>query len=289
MSCCPGVHLRLSGRPFVGVTGSRYIMRGGLGGRERLRVLSRTMGPPTAGLLSRIDISPGARCLDVGCGGGDVTLKLASLVGDEGEVVGIDMDPSKLEIARAEAADAGVTNVHYRELRIEDLDEHEAFDLAYTRFVLTHLSRPEDALRAMIAAVRPGGTVAVEDVDMTGRFCHPPSAAFDRYEDLYCSTARARGGDPDIGRRLPLMFLDAGLAGIAARIEQPLGFDRDIKLMTPLTLEMVADAMVEEGLAAREELDALMEDLYALVDDPRTILTFPRVVQVWANRPFPLD
>jgi hypothetical protein len=141
----------------------------------------------------------------------------------------------------------------------------------------------------MIAAVRPGGTVAVEDVDMTGRFCHPPSAAFDRYEDLYCRTARARGGDPDIGRRLPLMFLDAGLAGIAARIEQPLGFDRDIKLMTPLTLEMVADAMVEEGLAAREELDALMEDLYALVDDPRTILTFPRVVQVWANRPFPLD
>jgi SAM-dependent methyltransferase len=245
------------------------------------------MAPVTAGLLSRLDIRRGARCLDVGCGGGDVTLQLAALVGDEGEVVGIDMDPSKLAIAREEAAAA--TNVEYRELRVEDLHDHEAYDLVYCRFLLCHLSRPEDALRAMITAAKPGATVAVEDVDMTGRFCHPPSAAFDRYEDLYARVARARGGDPDMGRRLPLMLLDAGLTGIGARAEQPVGFERDIKLVTPITLETVADAMVEEGLATQEELDALLEDLYALVEDPRTITAFPRIVQVWANRPIPLD
>jgi SAM-dependent methyltransferase len=271
------------------VTGSNYIIRGGLQGRERLRVLSRTMQPVTAGLLSRVDIRPGARCLDVGCGGGDVTLQLASLVGDEGEVVGVDMDPGKLALARDEAAAAGASNVEYRELRVEDLDERQGFDLVYARFVLTHLRQPAEALQAMIAAARPGGMVVVEDVDMSGRFCHPPSEAFDRYEDLYCRAGRARGGDPDIGRRLPLMFLDAGLTDIGARIEQPLGFERDIKLMTPLTLETVADAIVEESLATREELEALLDDLYALVADPRTIITFPRVVQVWANRPIPLD
>jgi len=283
------VHRPAPDSPFVAVNGSHYIIRGGLQGRERLRVLSRVMEPVTGGLLSRIDMRPGARCLDVGCGGGDVSLQLASLVGDGGEVVGVDMDPSKLDFARQEAAEAGVDNVDYRELRVEDLDEHEAFDLAYARFLLTHLPDAEEGLRGMIAATRPGGTVVVEDVDMTGRFCHPPSPAFDRYEELYCTTARARGGDPDIGRRLPLMFLDTGLVNIGVRIEQPLGFDRDIKLMTPLTLETVADAIVAESLATQEEIDALIDDLYALVADPRTILTFPRVVQVWANRPIPLD
>src|SRR4051794_12017778 len=156
------------------------------------------MQPVTAGLLSRVDIRPGARCLDVGCGGGDVSLQLASLVGDEGEVVGVDMDRSKLALACEEARAAGVTNVEYRELRVEELDEHESLDLVYARFLLTHLRRPEDTFQAMIAAAKPGGTVVVEDVDMSGRFCHPPSKAFDLYEDLYCRAARARGGDPDI-------------------------------------------------------------------------------------------
>jgi len=80
-----------------------YLIRGGLEGRERLRVLGRVMRPTTLPLLERAGVSAGMRCLDVGCGGGDVTFDLASLVGLTGAAVGIDVDTTKIDLARTDA------------------------------------------------------------------------------------------------------------------------------------------------------------------------------------------
>jgi 2-polyprenyl-3-methyl-5-hydroxy-6-metoxy-1,4-benzoquinol methylase len=82
------------------VSSPTYVIRGGLQGRERLRVLARVMWPTTSALFSRVGIAPTARCLDLGCGGGDVTRALAGIASD-GFVVGADLE-TKLELARAE-------------------------------------------------------------------------------------------------------------------------------------------------------------------------------------------
>lgn len=61
-----------------------YIIRGGLPGRERLRILSRVMRPTTLALLQRAGVRSGMTCLDVGCGNGDVTFDMARIVGSIG-------------------------------------------------------------------------------------------------------------------------------------------------------------------------------------------------------------
>src|SRR5262245_57235678 len=91
---------------------STYIIRGGLRGRERLRLVARVMAPSTTELLDRVGIAQHADCLDVGCGGGDVTLELARRA-RAGRIVGIDLDEAKLEIARAEAREAVADNIDY--------------------------------------------------------------------------------------------------------------------------------------------------------------------------------
>jgi len=58
-----------------------YVLRGGRAGAERLRVLNRVKWPTTEPLLKAAGLRAGMSCLDVGCGGGDVTLKMAALVG----------------------------------------------------------------------------------------------------------------------------------------------------------------------------------------------------------------
>lgn len=68
-----------------------YLIRGGVAGRLRLRVLARIMWPTTRELLARVGVPEDARCLDVGCGGGDVTIPLARLA-PRGQVVGTDVD-----------------------------------------------------------------------------------------------------------------------------------------------------------------------------------------------------
>jgi SAM-dependent methyltransferase len=229
-------------------------------------------------------------CLDVGSGGGDVALELARRVGPAGCVLGVDIDDTKLALATDEAAAAGVSNVEYRKLDVLASEIGFDVDLVYARFLLTHLPDATDAASRLVNTVRPGGHVIVEDIDYTGSVVYPDNEAYWRYCELYTETARARGGDPNIGLRLPEILRAAGCDQVQVNIVQPAALDPsgaggDVKLVIPLTMENVADAAVAEGLADREEIDALVDELYRLAADPATLIGFPRIVQAWGRRP----
>ena len=102
------------------------------------------------------------RCLDLGCGGGEVTFELASLAGPAGAVTGIDMDEVKLALAGKTAAGRGIANIEFRVANVNDWDERDAYDFVYCRFLLQHLSLAAALLARMWSAVRPGGAIAVE-------------------------------------------------------------------------------------------------------------------------------
>ena len=141
-----------------------YVIRGGVQGRERLRLLAEVMGPGTGSLLTEVGVPAGATCLDVGCGGGDVTCELARAVGPSGRVIGVDLDPIKIDIAAREAHEQGIANVAFECRDVTKWEPPELFDLVYARFLLTHLVNPAAArtptsARACRACcVRPGWT-----------------------------------------------------------------------------------------------------------------------------------
>jgi len=224
-------------------------------------------------------------CLDAGCGGGDVAFDMARLVLPGGRVLAGDIDEAKLEMARAEGAEQGLDNLEFR--RADALTAHSAalFDLVHARFLLSHLADPLAALKSMRSALKPGGTIVVEDVDFTGHFTYPGDPAFERYRDLYRAVARRKGADADIGPRLPALVADAGFTDIVLTIAQHAGTEGDVKLLTPLTMENIADTVVREGLADREELDRVIADLYAFARTPGTIGSTPRVFEVIARNP----
>lgn len=87
------------------------MIRGGREGYERLLLLARERWPDTAALFKRACLSPGMRCIDLGCGGGEVTLEIARLVDPGGSVTGVDVDEVKLSPARGRGARAGQRGV----------------------------------------------------------------------------------------------------------------------------------------------------------------------------------
>lgn len=262
-----------------------YVIRGGVQGRERLRILSRVMRPSTMTLFDRLGIGAGMACLDAGCGGGDVTFELARLVGPRGRAVGIDIDEIKLELAREEATALKLDNVAFERCEIHACDVEPEFDIVYARFLLTHLADPGAAIARMQDWLKPGGILIIEDIDFTGHFCHPDSNSFRRYVELYTCAVQRRGGDPHIGPRVPGLLMDSGFDRVAMHVVQPAGIDGEVKLVNPLTMENIADSVIGDGLALPGEVEQIIADLYEFAHSPRTVVSLPRIVQAWGRKP----
>jgi ubiquinone/menaquinone biosynthesis C-methylase UbiE len=259
---------------------SGYILRGGDQGAQRLRLLARAKWPTTRALFRRVDLRAGMHVLDIGCGSGAVTLKMARWVGPTGRALGIDTDERCLELARQDAIGRRLTAT-FRMESVGDLREEAAYDLVYSRFLLTHLPDPGQALAHMVRAARTGGLVVVEDVEFSGHFSHPACPAFDRYIRLYQEMVRRRGGDPDIGPRLPGLFTDAGLEGVGLEVVQPTFREGPGKHIAAVTMEHIREAVVGAGLAGPEEVTTIVAELDHFADNPRTLLSMPRIFQVW--------
>ncbi len=100
---------------------------------------------------------PGDKVIDLGCGFGDTTQWLAGLVGDSGEVVGIDVSRPFIETARKEAGEAGVENVRFEVGDVQVTEFEETFDYAFSRMGIMFFANPVQALRNVRAALAPGG------------------------------------------------------------------------------------------------------------------------------------
>lgn len=114
---------------------------------------------------------PGMRLLDVGCGTGDLSLILAGLVGREGSVVGLDLTPAMLEVAREKVARAGlgaaIELVEGNALALPFPDA--SFDGVTAGFSLRNMADLDGALREMHRVLRPGGFAVSLEVSKPDR------------------------------------------------------------------------------------------------------------------------
>jgi SAM-dependent methyltransferase len=264
---------------------NQYVIRGGAEGRERLRLLSRVFQNSTNALLARVGVPPGARCLDVGCGGGDVTLELARMSGTEGYVLGVDFDATEIEIARSEAGEQQVVNAFFESQDVTEWAPADEFDVIYARFLLTHLAEPSKLLFELKQHIRPGGALIVEDIDFRGHFSEPCCPAFDWYVAWYSHCVTVRGADPNIGPRLPALLHVAGFRDINVSLFHPVALEGGIKQLTCMTLDFISEAILRENLASEAELAQIMQELEAYSRDPSTLIGGPRVFQVWSRLP----
>jgi len=261
----------------------RYAIRGGKEGKERLNLLARVMLPTTSQLLKTVGLSQGMECLDVGCGGGHVSLLIASMVGPAGKVLGTDTDKEIIELAKEDAEIAKTGSVEFRQVDACLCQSHEEYDLVYARFLLSHLSEPEKCLEAMAKACRRGGIIVVEDVDFAGSFCYPICPAYERYVELYQKVVQRKGADPNIGPKLAGMLRKAGAKGIQLNVVQPTHMQGEGKLMASMTMERISGAVISEGLATESEAQEIVNELNHAATDCETAMSLPRVFQVWGR------
>jgi SAM-dependent methyltransferase len=224
------------------------------------------------------------RCLDVGCGIGDVTLRMAQWVGPAGHAVGLDSDAAFLAAARQEATRRQLPAL-FRQGRAEDLDDEATYDLVYTRGLLTHVADPAEVVERMVRAACPGGCIVAEEPYFRARVCSPASPAFERCGELMQAAVQHHGGDPNIGPRVLGFFLDSGVQQVQLTGVLPLFYQGEEKRIVSITLEHVQEALTTAGLASPSDIETVVAELETFAQAPHTMLSQPMLVQVWGRKP----
>jgi ubiquinone/menaquinone biosynthesis C-methylase UbiE len=113
-------------------------------------------------LLKALNVKKGQTVCDLGCGNGFYTLKLAELVGDQGHVLAVDIQPEMLTLLKERAKDADATNVQpILGSLIDPKLPKGGVDLILLVDVYHEFSHPEHMLRAMREALTPDGRMAL--------------------------------------------------------------------------------------------------------------------------------
>jgi SAM-dependent methyltransferase len=218
--------------------------------RERLEAQALLFESGTIRLLESLGVRPGWRCLEVGAGTGSIAAWLSEKVGPSGHVHATDIDTRFL-------ADIGQPNLDVRchDIAAEPLEVTDR-DLVHARLVLMHLPGRDQALRHLVAALRPGGWLLLEDYDLLtwGAF-HPHSPLQARVAEAVRRLFEEQGADPRYGLKLPAALIGAGLANVQSEARLTV-----VRSGTPhnealaLKLEQFKDKLVAAGLLAAEEI-----------------------------------
>jgi SAM-dependent methyltransferase len=193
------------------------------------------------------------------------------------------MDATKLQLAR-QRAEQLLLQVEFQAGNVYDLTDQAGYDLVYARFLLTHLHQPESAVQRLVQALRPGGIVIVEDIEISAAFAYPACPALARHIHLYKAAVERRGGDPDIGPKLPSLLRAGGIDDIQLAVVQPTFLTGEGKTIHQLTMQNIAGAVIEEGFASREEIDTINAELALFAAASDTVVSLPRIFQVWGSR-----
>ena len=247
---------------------------------SRLDALAQLFNPSTIRHLEGCGLARGDAVWEVGAGGPSLPRWLAERVGPTGRVVASDIDTSWLD---------EVENPRYEVLRHDvatDPPPDGTFDLVHARLVLVHVVQRERALAAMVAALRPGGWILLEEADpaLQPLACldevGPEQALANQLKRAFRVLLAERGVDLAFGRTLPRRLRDAGLVEVGSDASFPVGGPVCDDLERA-TVEQIRRTLVDRGLATSEEIDRHLASVAA----GRLDLATSPMISAWGRAP----
>jgi SAM-dependent methyltransferase len=237
--------------------------------RRRLALLEACHDDASIRRAEALGVGPGWRCLDAGAGGGSFARWLASKVGERGSVLAVDIDVRLLE-----EIDAPNLEVRRMDLAVDELPRN-AFDFVHTRLVLLHVREREKVLRRLVAALRPGGIMMLEEDDIFPVFATAEGPYLAAWQ-AFLGVMQGGGTDPEWARLLPERLARLGLVDVDAALDgQFFRGGSEPAQFWGLTWEQVRDRIPGEVVDAGQ----------AVLEDPGRWFYGPVKVVAWGVSP----
>jgi len=213
-------------------------------------------------------LKAGMRLLDCGCGPGTITRGLAARV-SPGEVTGVDLEASQLELAKKDSVQS--KNLNFIQAGVYELpfpDSH--FDAVFSHALFEHIAEPVRAAKEIRRVLKPDGDVGLCSPDWDGFIFAPPDPEVEAAAKLFRRLQEAQGGNTNAGRQLGVWLDEAGFNEIklTARYECP----EDLAVMGSF-------------LHDRLERSPKQDDVFGKGwTDPASLQKMLKAIQAWEKR-----
>ncbi|MEV6670212.1 methyltransferase domain-containing protein [Streptomyces sp. NPDC051162] len=224
---------------------------------ERLRTNESLWDPGTVERLERLGVTEGWSVLEVGAGSGSIAHWLGQRVGPSGRVVAADLAADRLGWIEAPHVEVVRTDIRSDELPAA------SFDLVHSRMVVQHLEDRPAAVAALVRALKPGGTLFLEDTDSLTLF--RSSVSEDFLQDIRVAgygLMRRSGHEPRGGHFDLEAVLEAGLEDVSAEGRAVLVYGGSEQARHyQLWLEFLRPRLVAEGLVDGARIDEALREM----------------------------
>ncbi|MFH1639679.1 MAG: methyltransferase domain-containing protein [Chloroflexota bacterium] len=249
---------------------------------KRLRLLEETYDPNTIRYMEKLGLKKGWDCLEIGAGAGSIANWLAAQVGPSGKVVATDIDTRLLRHLNA-------VNIEVRQHDIlKDALEMNKYDLAHCRLLLMHLPEPEKALKRMVNAIRPGGWLLIEELDLSSELSidttNPSAASFVRTRQIIFDANQKKGTiDPFLGRRVRGLLEQSRLTDVNNEGWTYIGRGGNTPeaQLRRRTMQVTAKPLVTAGILTQEQY----ENTLRMYEDPSFYFLTATTFSAWGRKP----
>jgi SAM-dependent methyltransferase len=164
-------------------------------------------------IVDLLRLGDGSSVLDVGCGTGNFTRNVATIVGATGRIIGLDLSEAMLSVANTNAKEVGLSIDYYVGSATALPFPDSSFDAARTERVLQYLDDPARAVVEMVRVTTPGGRIAATEVDWDGISADWGALNRSIWRRAIVSIGDGAGNAWQ-GRETRRLFVDAGLRDI---------------------------------------------------------------------------
>ena len=232
-----------------------------MGYSEDFQKLLRRRNAETSAAHLLAHLTSGLRVLDLGCGPGTISIGLAQAV-EPGELHGIDMEASQIQMARAAATAGGHGNATFHTGDVTALPfDNDSFDVAHCHAVLMHVPDTRAVLAEAMRVVKPGGIIAAREMIGDATFMAPEVGDLDGAMATFLKLLETNGGHPQMGKHLKHVFIEAGFSDVRASASfEFFSTTEDVHFYHEFATGWffsppVVEAVTSHGVATRAQMD----------------------------------